>query len=52
VHDALGPDAAVALVAAGVVGRAGERVLELRLAALADAQIEALGPEIEGLWSS
>lgn len=52
VHDALGPDAQVELVADGVVGRAGERVLDLRLAALADAQIEALGPEIEGLWSS
>ena len=52
VHDALGPDAQVELVADGVVGRAGERILDLRLDALTDAQIEALGPEIEGLWSA
>jgi vacuolar-type H+-ATPase subunit E/Vma4 len=52
VREALGPDAQVEPVADGVVGRAGERVLDLRLAALADAAVEALGPEVEGLWSS
>jgi len=50
-RDALGPDATVELLPDGVVGRSGSRVLELGIDALADAQVEALGPEVERLWS-
>jgi len=52
VRDALGPDAEVDVVPDGVVGRNGPRMLDLRLPALADAQVQELGPQLQSLWSA
>ena len=50
-HDVLGPDATLDVQPDGVVGRKGAQLLDLRLDALADAQIDALGPDVESVWS-
>lgn len=51
VREALGPGASVEAVPDGAVGRSGAQVLELRLAALVDAELEALGPAVATVWS-